>query len=277
MGGSPSLVSSRAKQSNMADGDDHVKGMGEAMAAAAAGMKLFEQDGPKEIDTEGAAAFKAAEDAKIAALKAEIDTLTGKDNKKARTEKQKEMKALKDNKQYIDAEKIEKGKEPQNGFFIKVQEKKEDKPKEEEVVEEKKEDAKKKKDDKLKKAMESAGLSPDEKKELDKLKTDIIARKGELKAQGKSGGECNKDEQVAAWVARMQELKIKEDPSLADAGKKKKDDKKEKVNKSEEKMALEAKIEEYRQQLINEYKYSAKDIKADPDMADMQKQLAKMK
>merc|ERR1711972_611311 len=163
MGGSPSLVSSRAKQSNMADGDDHVKGMGEAMAAAAAGMKLFEQDGPKEIDTEGAAAFKAAEDAKIAALKAEIDALTGKDNKKARTEKQKEMKALKDNKQYIDAEKIEKGKEPQNGFFVKVQQKKEEKPKE--AAEEKKEDAKedaKKKTDKPKKAMESAGLSPDE-------------------------------------------------------------------------------------------------------------------
>merc|ERR1711972_938085 len=277
MGGSPSLVSSRAKQSNMADGDDHVKGMGEAMAAAAAGMKLFEQDGPKEIDTEGAAAFKAAEDAKIAALKAEIDTLTGKDNKKARTEKQKEMKALKDNKQYIDAEKVEKGKEPQNGFFVKVQQKKEEAPKEE-IVEEKKEDAKKKKDDKPKKAMESAGLSPDEKKELDKLKTDIIARKSELKAAGKSGGECNKDEQVVAWVARMTELKIKEDPSLADADKKKSDDKKkDKVNQSAEKLALQTKIEEYRMQLINEFQYSAKDIKADPDMMEMQKQLAKMK
>merc|ERR1712232_1413893 len=114
--------------------------------------------------------------------------------------------------------------------FIKVQEKKEEKPKEEEVVEEKKED------DKPKKAMESAGLSPDEKKELDKLKTDIIARKGELKAQGKSGGECNKDEQVVGWVARMTELKIKEDPTLADADKKKGDDKKkDKSNKTEEK------------------------------------------
>merc|ERR1712203_1198823 len=194
--------------------------------------------------------------------------LTGKDNKKARTEKEKERKAIKDNKQYIDAEKIEKGKEPQNGFFVKTQEKKE----------EKKEDTKKKKDDKPKKAMESAGLSPDEKKELDKLKTDIIARKSELKAAGKSGGECNKDEQVVAWVARMQELKIKEDPSLADGDKKKGDDKKkDKAAKSQEKLALEAKIEEYRLQLMNEFKYSAKDIKADPDMQEMQKQLAKMK
>merc|ERR1711979_166431 len=99
---------------------------------------------------------------------------------------------------------------------VKVQQKKEEKPKE--AAEEKKEDAKedaKKKTDKPKKAMESAGLSPDEKKELEKLKTDIVARKSELKAAGKSGGECNKDEQVVAWVARMQELKIKEDPSLA--------------------------------------------------------------
>merc|ERR1712066_155414 len=125
----------------------------------------------------------------------------------------------------------------------KAQQKKEEKPKEaaEEIVEEKKEDAKKKKTDKPKKAMESAGLSPDEKKELEKLKTDIIARKSELKAAGKSGGECNKDEQVVAWVARMQELKIKEDPSLADGDKKKGDDKKkEKANKTAEKLALQA-------------------------------------
>merc|ERR1711979_86621 len=135
-----------------------------------------------------------------------------------------------------------------------------------------------KKDDKPKKKMESAGISPDERKELDKLKNDIIARKAELKAVGKSGGECNKDEQVVAWVARMQELKIKEDPTLADGDKKKGDDKKkDKVNQSAEKLALQAKIEEYRLQLINEFQYSAKDIKADPDMMDLQKQLAKMK
>merc|ERR1712203_1348884 len=145
----------------------------------------------------------------------------------------------------------------------------------EEAKEEKKQD---KKDDKPKKKMESAGISPDERKELDKLKNDIIARKAELKAAGKSGGECNKDEQVVSWVARMQELKIKEDPSLADGDKKKGDDKKkDKVNQSAEKLALQTKIEEYRMQLINEFQYSAKDIKADPDMMEMQKQLAKMK
>merc|ERR1712157_664366 len=84
------------------------------------------------------------------------------------------------------------------------------------AAEAKEEEKAEKKDDKPKKKMESAGLSPDEKKELDKLKNDIIARKAELKAAGKSGGECNKDEQVVSWVARMTELKIKEDPTLAD-------------------------------------------------------------
>merc|ERR1712039_440134 len=80
------------------------------------------------------------------------------------------------------------------------------------------------------------------------------------------------DEQVVAWVARMTELKIKEDPTLADADKKKGDDKKkEKGNKTEEKMALEKKVEEYRLQLKSEFQYSDKDIKADPDMQEMMK------
>merc|ERR1712110_1348416 len=126
-----------------------------------------------------------------------------------------------------------------------------------------------KKDDKKTKKTESAGISKAERDELEKLKKDIIERKAELKAQGMSGGQCNKDEQVVAWVARMQELKIKEDPSLADGDKKKGDDKKkDKVNQSAEKLALQTKIEEYRMQLINEFQYSAKDIKADPDMQE---------
>merc|ERR1712084_50401 len=101
-----------------------------------------------------------------------------------------------------------------------------------------------------------------------------IERKAELKAQGLSGGQCNKDEQVVAWVARMTELKIKEDPTLAE-GDKKKDEKKEKKKpSSEEKMQLEKRIEEYRLQLKSEFGYSDKDIKADPDYADMQKQLS---
>merc|ERR1712139_398482 len=91
------------------------------------------------------------------------------------------------------------------------------------------EDDKKKAEKKEKpKKQESAGLSKAERDELEKLKTDLIARKKELKDSGMSGAQCNKDEQVVTWVARMQGLKIKEDPSLADEKKGKKDDKKKK-------------------------------------------------
>merc|ERR1711972_771452 len=78
-------------------------------------------------------------------------------------------------------------------------------------------------------------------------------------------------------VARMQELKIKEDPTLADGDKKKDEKKDKKKPASEEKAALQAKMEEYRLQLKQEFGYSDKDIKADPDYADMQKQLSKLK
>merc|ERR1711981_1464341 len=131
--------------------------------------------------------------------------------------------------------------------------------------------------DKKPKKTESAGLSKAERDELEKLKGDIITRKAELKGQGLSGGQCNKDEQVVAWVARMTELKIKEDPSLADAGKKEEKKKEPKKAATQEKMELEKKIEEYRLQLKQEFGYSDKDIKGDPDMQDLQKQLSKMK
>merc|ERR1719476_575099 len=218
----------------------------------------------------------------MAELDEVIKGLSGKDNKKARTEKEKEKKAIKDSKQYIDAEKIAKGKEPSNGFFVIKKEEAAPAPAAAAAPAAaesagKKDDKEKK--EKPKKGMESAGISKAERDELEKLKNDIIARKKELKDQGMSGGQMNKDEQVVSWVNRMNELKEKECPGSS-AGKKDdgKDKKKDaKANKTEEKMALEAKIEEYRLQLISEFKCSAKDIKADPDMAEMTKQLAKMK
>merc|ERR1712190_371047 len=85
----------------------------------------------------------------------------------------------------------------------------------------KQEAEKKKKDDKKPKKQERAGISPAERDELEKLKTDIISRKAELKAQGLSGGACNKDETVVAWVTRMNELKEKAEPTLAEGDKKK--------------------------------------------------------
>merc|ERR1712125_318157 len=108
------------------------------------------------------------------------------------------------------------------------------------------------------------------------LKQKIIKKKGELKEQGLSGGQCNKDPEVAAMVTRMQELKIKEDPSLADGGDKKKETKKKKLSAEAEQglKKLEEEIEEYRGKLVSEFKYTKKEINADPDMMEM---LAKLK
>merc|ERR1711959_445292 len=101
-------------------------------------------------------------------------------------------------------------------------EKKEEAPKVEEKKEEKKEKKKPKKE-------ESAGISKEERQELEDLKNKIIAKKTELKAAGMSGGQQNKDPEVAAMVARMNELKEKECPgSTAKAGKDKGSDKKKK-------------------------------------------------
>lgn len=252
------------------------------MAMAEKGLKLFGGEDKIDFDTAGATAYKDAHEVAIKAKEAEAEALTGKDNKKARTEKAKEASAMKTDPKYIDACKVLKGLPAPNGNFMTKTEAEAPKAaaaagaaKEEAKEETKKEE---KKDDKKPKKTESAGLSPAEKKELDQLKNDIIKRKGDLKAEGKSGGECNKDEQVVAMVARMTELKIKEDPTLADAGKKKDDKKKpEKSNASADKIALQEKIEAYRLELKQQFSYSDKDIKNDPDMQDMVKQLAKMK
>merc|ERR1712226_914391 len=100
-----------------------------------------------------------------------------------------EISAMKADPKYVDACKIAKDLPPPNGNFAMTSAPaKAAEAVKEEVKEEKKDE--KKKDDKPKKKTESAGISPDERKELEKLKTDIVARKTELKAAGKSGGEC---------------------------------------------------------------------------------------
>merc|ERR1711937_1047348 len=116
-------------------------------------------------------------------------------------------------------------------------------------------------------------MGKEERQELEDLKKNIISKKAELKAAGKTGGECNKDPEVVTMVARMQELKIKEDPSLAQTGGNEKKEKSAKKEKSNEAVALEQQIEEYRQKLIDEFKYSKKEIAADPDMQDLMKKL----
>merc|ERR1712079_83323 len=163
-------------------------------------------------------------DAQIAALDAHIVTLTGKENKKERTAKSKEASDLKVGKQYIDACKVVKGLEPKNGFFVIAGQAKpapKEAPKKTEPEPAPAAEAKTDKKAKAKKE-ESAGISPAERSELEQLKKDIIERKAQLKAEGMSGGQQNKDAQVVQWVARMNELKEKECP-----GSTQKEDKKE--------------------------------------------------
>merc|ERR1719440_1595228 len=185
-------------------------------------MKLFKSEEAVEVDVAAATAFKDEMDAKIAAIEEEVKALTGKDNKKARTEKEKEKKTVKDDKQYIDACKVVKGQEPKNGFFVKA-------PAEpaapaaapaaaaEPAAAEA--DAKKSKEKKPAKAKESAGISREEKDELERLKNQFIEKKKALKEQGMSGGQMNKDEEIVSWVARMNELKEKENPGALQAAK----------------------------------------------------------
>jgi len=265
-------------------GDDHeetVKGGKEIAKAAEAGLALFAKEGEDqvELDVDAATAFKAEADAKIAALEAEAAALTGAANKKERQAKSKEASAVKTTPEYIDAQKVMKGQPPKNGNFAKV--KAAAKPKEEAKVEEVKEEAKK--DDKKKKEpkkQESAGISKAERDELEKLKTDIIAKKKELKETGMSGGQINKHEDIVAWVTRMNELKEKENPGCLTAQKEEKKGGKKKALSAEQEQAkkeLEQQIEEYRAKLKSEFGYSNKDIKADPDLNDMLKKLNEMK
>merc|ERR1712139_453474 len=245
-------------------------------------MKLFEgqEGGSVEYDADAAKAYMGECDVQIKAMEAEVAQLTGKDNKKARTWESKAISAAKNDAKYIDAQKVCKGLEPKNGNFIKSKTeapKKVEKPKEEPKVEEKKEEKKEEKEKKGKK-QESAGISKEERQELEDLKNKIIAKKAELKAAGMSGGQQNKDPEVSAMVARMNELKEKESPgSTAKAGKDKGDSKKKKGALSSEEQkemdALKEQVEQYRQRLVSEFGYSKKEIKADPEMNELEDKL----
>jgi len=266
----------------MADG---VKGMKGAEAQAEEGMKLFGAEDVIEGDLPAATAFKEETDAKIAELEKEAAALTGKDNKKARQEKDKEKTALKNDKKYIDACKVVKGNPPTNGFFVKSGGAAKEKKVEAAAAapaaaaaEEKKKDEKK---DTKKKKEETAGISRDERAELEGLKTKIIEKKAALKAEGMSGGQINKHEDIVKWVARMNELKEKESPGSTTAKKDDKEGGKKKGKKldSETVAQLEAKqkaLDEYLDRLRNEFKYSKKEIAADPEYQEMKAEIDKL-
>jgi len=253
------------------------RGMADTMKQAQAGMALFKAEAEVQLDKPAAEAFKASHEALLGEMQKVIDSLTGKDNKKERTAKSKELSELKVDKQYVDACKVAKGLNPVNGFFATVTEPESqaeattsaDAPPSEVAP-----DAKKA--PKPSKKAESAGLSPAEKKELDQIKNDIVARKTKLKEEGMSGGQQNKDAQIVEWVARMNELKEKECPGSTQKPDKKEESKKKKALGSDvQKQAdgLRREIEEYKAKLKTEFGYTNKDIKADPELAEMEAKL----
>merc|ERR1711879_386976 len=159
-----------------------------------------------------------------------------------------------------------KGLEPKGAFFVKSTSAPPPAPE-------------KKDEKKAKKTIESCGISPAERKELEQLKKDRVARKAQLKEEGMSGGQQNKDAQVVEWVKRMNELKEKEDPGSTQQADKKKDAKKKgsaplSTEEQKELDALRGEIEIYRGRLKTEFGYTANDMKTDEDLIDMEKRLA---
>merc|ERR1719359_934222 len=110
-------------------------------------------------------------EAAIKAMEEEVKLLTGKENKKAQTEKKKAISAAKNDLKYIDATKVVKGLEPKNGNFIKSKTEAPKKvEKKEEPKAEVKEEPKKEEKEKKAKKTESAGISKEERQELEDLK-----------------------------------------------------------------------------------------------------------
>ncbi|CAJ1413805.1 unnamed protein product [Effrenium voratum] len=255
-----------------------VRGTGGMLSQAEEGMKLFAQAAgtAAEFDRAGAEKYKAEVEQRIAGLEAEAALLTGKDNKKERAAKGKEVAELKAEQCYVDACKIVKGLEPKFGYFVTKAAEVPVAPQEAAQEEAKVEKAKKESKKEPKK--EAAGLSPAETKELEDLKQAIVERKTILKEQGMSGGQQNKDEEVVKMVNRMNELKEKQDPGSTKKEKDAKKDSKKKTPLSAEEQKefaqLQNEIEIYKAKLRTEFGYSNKDMKADPDLKDMEARLA---
>ena len=97
----------------MAAVDGRVKG-GALELQAEIGMKLLKatEASGAEYDSAAAEAYQKEVETRIAKLETESNQLTGKDNKKERSAKGKEIAELKNEHKYVDACKIVKGLEP---------------------------------------------------------------------------------------------------------------------------------------------------------------------
>merc|ERR1719258_558374 len=209
-----------------------------------------------------------------------MDSLPGKENKKARNAKSREIAELKKDANFMDAERILVGKEPITPSNKTPQNAPPKKGEYDDLfagcdagkmyvaptTESLSFTTKKKKEKQQKE------LSEKELEEMEKLKQNIKTKKSELKAEGMSGGQINKDSEIVDWVAKLNALKEKEaalkgnmtDKDLKQEQKGKKGDDKEIAK-------LKQDIEDYKLKLKEEFGYSKQEINKDPDLMDMQK------
>jgi len=225
---------------------------------------------------------------KVKHLEGEIETLTGKDNKKARNARSRVIAEMKKDVNFMDAERILAGKEalsPLNrdpntplkkvGEYDHLFAQKATMP-----------------DGKLayvaptadigvtgtkKKEKKAKDLSEEEKNLMEKLKNDIVTKKSELKAEGMSGGQINKNSDIVDMVAKLNALKEKEAQLKGNMTEKDvKKDEKSKKGDEKEIAKLRDDIEAYKLKLKEEFGYSKQDINKDPDLVEMQKRYKEM-
>jgi len=226
--------------------------------------------------------------AKVKVLEGEINALPGKENKKARNGKSREIADLKKDADFMDAERILAGKEP-----LTPSNKDPNSPTKKGEYEDLFAQKATMPDGKLayvaptseiiaftpKKKKEKAqkGLSDKEMEEMEKLKQNIMTKKSELKAEGMSGGQINKDSEIVDWVAKLNALKEKEAALKENmTGKDAKKEEKSKKGDDKEIAKLKDDIELYKAKLKEEFGYSKNEINKDPDLMEMQKRYKDM-
>merc|ERR1712010_447814 len=124
---------------------------------------------------------------------------------------------------------------------------------------------------KKKKEKAAKELSEKELEGMEKLKQNIMTKKSELKAEGMSGGQINKNSDIVDWVAKLNALKEKE-AALKGNMSQKEAQKEASGKKGDEKeiAKLRQDIEDYKAKLKEEFGYSKQEINKDPDLMDMQ-------
>merc|ERR1711904_75544 len=124
---------------------------------------------------------------------------------------------------------------------------------------------------KKKKEKPAKGLSEKELEDMEKLKQNIMTKKAELKADGMSGGQINKDSAIVDWVAKLNALKEKEAALKGNMTEKDlKQEQKGKKGDDKEIAKLKQDIEDYKLKLKEEFGYTKQEINKDPDLMEMQ-------